>query len=122
MLIMNPVLIDRQKAAEQLLNSHKHSDVMVDPTSDFGKGYIQGKKAQKDIDVNEILEMRTPWIPVSEELPEEDKDVLAYTESGSMVVANYTCDWGQMVWTTGDFGSGTLDVVAWMELPEPYKG
>ncbi len=62
------------------------------------------------------------WVSCSERLPEEDIKVLVFTASDDMEVAYCTDEWGNMVWTTGDFGSGTLDVIAWMPLPEPYTG
>ena len=59
------------------------------------------------------------WIPCSERLPEEEKEVLVYTDAGEMLVAYLFDDWGNLAWTTGGLGSGTVRVVAWMPLPKP---
>lgn len=61
------------------------------------------------------------WIPCSERLPEYDCEVLTYTDSGEYIVGCRHNEWGQDCWTTGAFGSGTYEAVAWMKLPEPYE-
>lgn len=65
------------------------------------------------------------WIPVSEKLPEEKREVLICTSDEFIYIGEYE------VWTWAD-GLGTWtesveyrtisDVVAWMPLPEPWKG
>lgn len=64
------------------------------------------------------------WIPVSERLPENDKRVLATTAWGDVTIAeriyppiNDTCWFIQ----DGNTNATIDDVVAWMQLPEPYK-
>ena len=65
------------------------------------------------------------WIPCSERLPENDERVLATTAWGEVTIAERiyppiddTC------WFIHDgYMNATIDdVVAWMPLPEPYKG
>lgn len=71
------------------------------------------------------------WIPCSERLPEDRKEKLVYLSSGRMTVAIYneyrlphsgcSIGWGYRV------PDGYIDfekeiVVAWMPLPEPWKG
>ena len=58
------------------------------------------------------------WIPVSERLPEEFEFVLVYLHTKIMTVASRT--------TNGGFyniqGDEIWPPIAWMPLPEPYKG
>lgn len=63
----------------------------------------------------------SPWIPVSERLPEEEHEVYCQLSDGSNAVLYVQDNWGQMEWVDGMMGTGTYDVVAWMEKPEPYK-
>lgn len=67
------------------------------------------------------------WIPCSERLPEEEEDVLV-TDGESMAVGYYRED--VRAWDSVNFGwienrengYGINEVIAWMPLPEPYKG
>ena len=66
------------------------------------------------------------WIPVSEELPEEEYDtVLVFLESNIYDIAIWDSEYGFRPWYEGYFGKSTPDwkseVLAWMPLPEPYK-
>lgn len=58
------------------------------------------------------------WIPCSERLPEDDTKVLCQTVTkkglNNFVIGYY--DFGR--WCCGMNGN----VIAWMPLPEPYKG
>ena len=110
-------LISRQAAIEVI-----DAVFPVDPMkSEYAQGIACGAALAKTY--VEQLPSAKQWIPCSERLPEEEKDVLACTEIGEMVVAYPFSDWGdRLVWTTGAFGSGEVDVIAWMPLPEPYKG
>lgn len=58
------------------------------------------------------------WIPCSERLPEDGTVVLVCTEDEFMYLAERTC--GHWEEITG-FCS-VDDTVAWLPLPEPYKG
>jgi len=60
------------------------------------------------------------WIPVTERLPEEYEYVLCKTDYG-MEVGYHRDEWGQDEWTTGELGSGTIDVTHWMPLPQPSE-
>lgn len=61
------------------------------------------------------------WIPVSKRLPDEEHEVYCQLSDGSNAVLYVQDNWGQMEWVDGMMGTGTYDVVAWMEKPEPYK-
>ena len=62
------------------------------------------------------------WIPVSERLPEDDSDVLAYLrigEEGRIYPANYAKGmWFDCIFNT----SATETTTHWLPLPEPPKG
>lgn len=61
------------------------------------------------------------WISVSERLPGYGEKVLCWTTYNAFKVGYRDNEWGQDVWTTGEFASGTFRVDAWMPLPEPYR-
>ena len=62
------------------------------------------------------------WIPVTERLPENDSDVLAYLrigEEGRIYPANYASGmWFDCIFNT----PATETTTHWMPLPEPPKG
>lgn len=66
---------------------------------------------------------RPKWIPCSERLPEEGKEVLV-TVWNRCEVASYNCALGGLKeWNFDSFSLDNedfLDVTAWMPLPEPY--
>ena len=60
----------------------------------------------------------TGWIPCSERLPEENKMVLITTAWGYMAIG-----WiKQNIWSTDLMVNLQDFVLAWMPLPEPWKG
>ena len=61
------------------------------------------------------------WIPCSERLPELDESVLATTAWNDITIAWRIgiCEW---FIHEGNTNAETADVIAWMPLPEPYKG
>ena len=66
-----------------------------------------------------IIEERK-WIPCSERLPEEKKDVLAVDDEGFFYIAQYSVYNKRGFWEeTTEYIS--IDAVAWQPLPEPYK-
>ena len=76
----------------------------------------------------ESLSSAQQWIPCSERLPEEEEEDFLVTDGESMAVGYYRQD--ARAWDSTDFGwienkekgYGINEVVAWMPLPEPYKG
>lgn len=80
----------------------------------YEKGYEAGKKAATDNNVGH------KWIPVSERLPEKDREVLCLLDTGSYWLARWNhCD--DSLWSDGDFWSSEKFVTHWMPLPEPPK-
>ena len=61
------------------------------------------------------------WIPVEQELPEQDQICLVCGKNGGIYVARFWSDGNLVLWTktgTGKF----VNAVAWMPLPAPWKG
>ena len=58
------------------------------------------------------------WIPCSERLPEDNTRVLACFSSGTVTELAYL---GEGVFS-GLYEYTTKVIIAWMPLPEPYKG
>lgn len=96
---------------------------------DAFKGRIEPGEVRfsmKDIAMNlnniPTLKQRPHWIPIDKRLPDEASDVLCFTNQKEMVIACcYKYDDGDY-----DFDSYDCDyegdIIAWMPLPEPYKG
>ena len=61
------------------------------------------------------------WIPCSERLPEEYQAVLATLNNGELTYA-WRFDVDEWVIFEGDRNATTDDILAWMPMPEPYKG
>ena len=96
-------LISRQKAYEVLTEYYHHNTK------------VQHDALREALDRVPSAEPERKWIPVTERLPEERKNVLVTTIDGDIKVS-YRSDvtyW----WNIGRGG-----VVAWMPLPEPYRG
>lgn len=61
------------------------------------------------------------WIPVEQELPEQDQICLVCGKNGGIYVARFWRNESLVLWTktgTGKF----VNAVAWMPLPESYRG
>ena len=72
------------------------------------------------------LEAKPHWIPVTERLPESKEEDLEYPtvlicfENEEIMLGCFyesTKEWG-----TGEYFDKKCDPIAWMPLPEPYKG
>lgn len=84
----------------------------------------------------EIMNSPSPWISVTERLPEENGRYLVtrgLNACGAMwnrvYIANYSDLMGlksERIWWQGNVGKSDFerlkDVTAWMPLPNPYKG
>lgn len=60
------------------------------------------------------------WIPCSERLPEEGEVVLTQAKFKDDVKMAVSSRIDYNYWTT--WGTRDINIVAWMPLPEPYKG
>ena len=65
-----------------------------------------------DTKAKEVAQPETQWIPVSERLPEERGFYLTTTKDKAVY-----CDY----WNEDNFDRTEM-VIAWMPLPEPYRG
>ena len=81
--------------------------------------------------ISELEENPEPhWIPVTERLPEDNRQVLVYARSVHYALAKYdemrNADGTyKKQWVTFDAWKPFYtikEVIAWCELPEPYKG
>lgn len=73
-------------------------------------------------DILDYLEQgsKTEWIPVSERLPEDSQRVNITIQRNYTVYVT-TATWDEMRGYFYNLGHAFDDVVAWRELPEPYK-
>ena len=81
---------------------------------------VAEKSSDAEVDIAENATTTPKWIPVTERLPEDDTDVLAYQNRGDesrIVPANY----GRGVWFDGCFNCEADHLTHWMPLPQPPK-
>lgn len=72
-----------------------------------------------DMAISALSENKGEWIPVTERLPKNDKDVLVYDDS-DIFVAWYSKKirgWGSLDERFDEY----TPIIAWQPLPEPYK-
>lgn len=72
---------------------------------------------QPEINCSEIP---NNWIPCRERLPEEGKVVLTQAKFKDDVKMAVSSRIDYNYWTT--WGTRDINIIAWMPLPEPYKG
>ena len=64
--------------------------------------------------------MKQQWIPVTERLPQEGEVVLTQAKFKDDVKMAVSSRIDYNYWTT--WGTRDINIIAWMPLPEPYKG
>lgn len=94
------------------------SDMPSDKCADWIESLMAGVKALEQVSSSE---KPNKWIPCSERLPEEHKEVLTCSLGGFIEIQSYEDGCGGY-WENqkGDW-SDICEVVAWMPLPEQYK-
>lgn len=60
----------------------------------------------------EVTQRNKDWVPCSERLPEEERDVLVCFKHGDISIDNRVAGQWERYWDN--------DIIAWMPLPEPY--
>lgn len=106
-------MIDEKKLIEDIL---QHENVLASANHVYKSGYRD--RQYEIIDTIKRQPKLGEWIPVSERLPETDDKVMCCTETkkgNKNIVIGYYMDGA---WRCGM----NSNVIAWMPLPEPYKG
>lgn len=133
-------LIYRERAIKEIRREVSEQESNAIQGEDLDVGVIVGlKMAVRIIKEQPSAEKTGKWIPVTERLPEEDKEVLIsyrYKE-GEGDTSHADIDittYGQMYFGGNKVGNNkhwrapfeyfysNYEVIAWMPLPEPYKG
>lgn len=78
--------------------------------------FIHAKLDELAEEIGELAEPK--WIPCSDKLPENNTDVIVCFYSGTVTEMRY---WGNGIFQ-GIYEHTAKTIVAWMPLPEPYKG
>ena len=81
---------------------------------------LNGKEIREVLGAMPSAQPEQQWIPVSERLPEEGKVVLTQAKFKDDVKMAVSSRIDYNYWTT--WGTRDINIIAWMPLPEPYKG
>lgn len=106
-------MIDEKKLIEDIL---QHENVLASANHVYKSGYRD--RQYEIIDTIKRQPKVGEWIPVSERLPETEDKVMCCTETkkgNKNIVIGYYMDGA---WRCGM----NSNAIAWMPLPEPYKG
>ena len=119
MLIYKENLIEDLKEWEKRLGSSPAEEAAIVMI----KAFIDKVMIQPVVDVTDT-NVGSKWIPCSERLPEEHQTVITTHEDGTVVFHRYIKEHGFIYnWETDmELRKKRGKVVAWMPLPEPWKG
>lgn len=95
------------------------ADALMKDVRENSESYFADDFAEFWVNRQPTIQPEPHWIPVTERLPVEEGRYLVCGQKGGIYHANYRGRW----WTqVGCGGKLVPSVVAWCELPEPYKG
>lgn len=140
--------ISREEAIEAITKVARKNFTLADWYEFYLKGMTDAEDSLKALPVADVVERKKgKWIPVSERLPEDlepvnitwinhEPEPYYHSIKDKNFIATGIYYRGQWYWysTTcadylGEYGSNEIDkvddaveIVAWMPLPEPYKG
>ena len=105
---------------------------LINITADIGKAEHRElwHYEQALMEIREMLEVsEQQWIPCSERLPEEPYGCLVTVWDTNPITMDefenilpYFVGWDGEQWNNADGEQCPFEVIAWMPLPEPYKG
>ena len=103
----------------------------IDEITEYGSGdatFMSVGELKRRIELSPSVQPEPQWIPCSERLPEEDGQYLItvkykHVDGYDDVYAEHG-EWDNGKWDMFYFGHcGEVEgILAWMPLPEPYKG
>ena len=124
-------MTERKQYDGDLIRRQEAIFALIDWLTDYLPSQ-QGKTRKTLYERIKELPSAQQWIPCSEKMPkpnrhtESNVDVyyLAQTEFGDMIVASYNESHEGKTWWEQMYSYRIFDdeIVAWMPLPEPYKG
>lgn len=105
---------------KEYFKKHIDDETMdVDDVLNVNKDICGIIKSQPNVAVTDT-NVGCKWIPCSERLPEDSRNVILTTRSSVVGVGSVITRDGH--WVQWYFGGGiSVDVIAWMPLPEPYR-
>ena len=95
----------------------------IDAIRAFYDEYIVYDNGKSIEDLISELPSAQQWIPVTERLPEEEKEVLVTGKYGEIDIALWKYEsWTDNVVEWEGNGYSFIKPIAWMPLPKPWKG
>ncbi len=113
-----------QQPCEDCVARSEALDILDDFEEDIENGKFKtayAKARERMCELSSVTPQQPQWIPVSERLPEEHKEVLTCGLGGYIEIQSFEDSYGGY-WENqkGDW-SDLDEITAWMPLPEPYK-